>query len=182
MTERPGSALEISVSFPPEKQFVQGVSDLLTQFCSRYLSDADAISRARMVTHELAENVVKYSSFPPVSMSACFLREGAQWVLRISARNRSADPHLSALRKLLEELTSSKDPVAFYDAIISQSAKRSHGSGLGLARVSAEGEMSISYEISGEQVLIVASCRVPLGSDELERALAGGLEEAGGSS
>ena len=67
------------------------------------------------------------------------------------------------LERFLVELQDAQDPVAFYDRTIQASAKRRHGSGLGLARIRAEGEMELSHRIAGGRISIVAEAALAEG-------------------
>ena len=55
---------------------------------------------------------------------------------------------------------SAEDPVVYYDQLIAESAPRSGGSGLGLARIRAEGELDLDFAIDGNELTI--SARAPI--------------------
>jgi hypothetical protein len=161
MTEnRTSEQPALSVSFPPHRIFISSAMGLVSDFCREYLRDPDVISRVRMAAHELLENVIKYGCGDTVRLVVAELTRAEPPVVRISTYNQCRREHLAALRSTLEALTHADDPVSYYDETIRTSAKRSHGSGLGLARIRAEGEMIVSYEIDGQAVSISAELPV----------------------
>lgn len=109
-----------------------------------------------MVVHELVENLVKYSAGGMCELSVEVAAEGATRTVRIEASNDVGAEEAEQLQRFLIELQDAADPVAFYDRTIQASAKRRHGSGLGLARIRAEGEMELSHHIAGGRISIVA--------------------------
>jgi hypothetical protein len=75
----------------------------------------------------------------------------------LSTRNRATAHNLDAARRALDRLASASDPAVYFVQLMKETARRSEGSGLGLARVRAESEMSLSYEIHGDLIELHAS-------------------------
>ncbi len=109
-----------------------------------------------MVAHELVENVVKYSAGGMCELSVEVAVADAVRIVRIETSNEVGAEEAEQLERFLVELQDAEDPVAFYDRTIQASAKRRQGSGLGLARIRAEGEMELSHRIAGGRINIVA--------------------------
>ena len=74
--------------------------------------------------------------------------------------NRAKPDCLQELRQFFEESRRCQDSLAFYDQMIARSAQRAVGSGLGLARIRAEGEMDLHCTIRGDEVTITAEAVV----------------------
>jgi hypothetical protein len=154
---RAGSLLpSIELRFPPRRVFVSRIASMVRQFCRELIGDGDELSRVNMATHELVENVVKYSAGGICELRVEFRLKGPTPVVSIETANEVEGEALEDLEKLLVALQETTDPVAFYDGTIRSSAKRRQGSGLGLARVRAEGEMELSHRISEGRITIRA--------------------------
>ncbi|WP_438037856.1 hypothetical protein [Sorangium sp. So ce128] len=124
------------------------------------LDDESASSRFYMAAHELVENLIKYSSGPEVSLELALEEgEGAR-VLVIRARNEASPERLREVERRLSALRSASDPVKHYDELICETAMVEGVSGLGLARVRAEGGLDVDYTIEGSRLTIIAQAPV----------------------
>jgi hypothetical protein len=163
-------SLYISLSFFPNEYLVSAISQLVSNFCQIGLRDLDISSRFHMAAHELAENITKYSTASRVSLEVELAEKGGVHTLSVRTQNQAAPDRLDELQKRLEELKTTKDPVALYDRMIEQSAPLEGVSGLGLARIRAEGGLDFDYRIEGNEVTLVVQSMVPkpppLGPDE----------------
>ena len=178
-------SLYICLSFFPNEYLVSAISQLVSNFCQIGLRDLDISSRFHMAAHELAENITKYSTASRVSLEVELAETGGVHTLSVRTHNRAAPERLEELEKRLEELKTTQDPVALYDRMIEQSAPLEGVSGLGLARIRAEGGLDFDYRIEGNEVTLVVQSLVPkpppLGPDD-QRQLAENLprwQEAG---
>jgi hypothetical protein len=113
-----------------------------------------------MTTHELLENVFKYSIDGFADVNIALRGADRDQVVQISASNRATAEALVEVSRRLDELHDAPDPIKLYYQIIARSAKLAHGSGLGLARICAEGEMDLSYVIQGDRITIIAETPV----------------------
>ncbi|WP_437739632.1 hypothetical protein WMF39_28360 [Sorangium sp. So ce1504] len=124
------------------------------------LDDESASSRFYMAAHELVENLIKYSSGPEVSIELALEEgEGAR-VLVIRARNEASPERLREVERRLSALRSASDPVKHYDELICETAMVEGVSGLGLARVRAEGGLDVDHTIEGSRLTIIAQAPV----------------------
>jgi len=157
------------LQFRPSASLIQIIRRFVSDFYEGMLEDPDAVSRVALATHELLENAVKYSADGATALSITLepapdasrgepSAEGSELAIRLS--NRAGEEHIEALRELFEEMEHYPDPFDHYQAVLERGARRKSGSGLGIARVRAEGEMSMSYRIEGDGVCIVARTRV----------------------
>ena len=145
------------LNFKPNVQLVSVVRRFVTEFYQRFLNDPDGTSRVALATHELLENAVKYSRDGETTIRIEVTQETPRRV-RIQLRNRTELHHIAAIRELVDGVNASADATKFYHELITSKAiKKSVGSGLGLARICAEGEMKIAYDVQGDMVLIEAS-------------------------
>lgn len=146
--------LEVTLTAVSNGRLVTALSTLVCEFCRGLISDAQVVSRFHMAAQELAENLVKYSVGSEVKLAAMLTgtREDARLSLR--ATNRSTPAQIDQVERRLAALVNATDPAAHYDRLIRESAPCAEGSGLGLARLRAEGDLSLDYAIDGDQLTI----------------------------
>jgi hypothetical protein len=80
--------------------------------------------------------------------------EGNQVVVR--TWNRATPERLAALKSAIDEINRADDPDVYYQTAMTKTAYRTDGSGLGLARIRAEADMAITYEVTTDRVCIEA--------------------------
>ena len=151
----PSACAAIRFDYRPRVRLIASTRALVTDLCEQLLDDADATSRVAMTAHELMENVAKYSSGGEGSVEVELSERNGQSYVQVSTKNRASAEQRETLRNVIGELRRALDPIAYYDAVIAKSA-RSKGSGLGLARIRAEGKMDVDLSIDGDEVTISA--------------------------
>ena len=121
--------------FPPVKSFVPVATDFVRVYCAAVAPDADTLSRIALVAHELAENVVKYSSGGLCTMEVSIVVQtaGSAIDLTLTTRNAATPEQLNKTERYLRELEQAENAERFYDKCIRESVTREVGSGLGLA-------------------------------------------------
>lgn len=151
--------LSFAMSFAasPPHGVVTPLCQSLAEACRPFLAD-DAAARLRLATHELFENIVKYSQSGGCELGFQLFRKSAGPMrARVETRNVPAASHRNDAEQRLSALCMAPDPLAHYDAIIADSARRPAGSGLGLARIHAETEYRLGYRFEGQALVIIAS-------------------------
>jgi hypothetical protein len=137
-------------------QLVTRARQLVENFLMLQFTDLDVVSRCAMCTHELLENIIKYGAAGPASITVEVHRQDKEGVLLIRSDNAASAERRADIVKRLSELCLAVDPIAYYDRIIRESALRQDGSGLGLARIRAEGHFKLGYRLSGDRITISA--------------------------
>jgi hypothetical protein len=146
------------LNFKPNVQLVSVVRRFVTEFYQRFLNDPDGTSRVALATHELLENAVKYSRDGETTIRIEVMHHETPRRVRIQLRNRAELHHIHAIREIVDGVNRAPDANAFYLQLISSKARdKSGASGLGLARICAEAEMKIDYDVQGDMVLIEAT-------------------------
>lgn len=146
------------LNFKPNVQLVSVVRRFVTEFYQRFLNDPDGTSRVALATHELLENAVKYSRDGETTIRIEVAQNETPKRVSIQLRNRAELAHIAAIREIVDGVSRADDATAFYHQLIATKAKKkAAGSGLGLARICAEAEMKINYDVQGDTVLIEAS-------------------------
>jgi anti-sigma regulatory factor (Ser/Thr protein kinase) len=137
------------LNFAPNVQLVSVVRRFVTEFYQRFLSDPDGTSRVALATHELLENAVKYSK-DGQTMIRIEVDHTKPKIVRIVLRNRAEPANIAAIHEVLDGISKAEDSFSFYQKLIAAKAKSKEGSGLGLARICAEGEMTVTCRVFGD--------------------------------
>ncbi len=143
----------VELNFRPNVQLVSVVRRFVSEFYQRTLGDPDGSSRVALATHELLENAVKYSKDGETTIRIEVAASGTPREVTIMLRNRAEEQHIVAIREIVDGVAAAKDAFAYYQQLLIAKAKRREGSGLGLARICAEGEMNIGITVTGEDTI-----------------------------
>ena len=122
----------------------------------KIVGDPEAVFRVSLAVHELLENAAKYAVGDKTGLSVHFESNGS--AASITLTNQTTPEHIERLRACIAEIQASDEPVALYRDMMRRTFGIQEESGLGLARIRAEGELNLSLEIDGCMVTIVASC------------------------
>ena len=143
--------------FRPCVELVSTVRRFVSDFYATVLKDADLGSRLALATHELLENAVKYSTSPETTLRVEIMR--ATGVATVTSWNDTDLAHITTIRRLFQEMAES-NPTSYYESLLRGEIEAVSASGLGLARVGAEAEMGLGYDVTGTRVCIRAQTRV----------------------
>jgi hypothetical protein len=130
------------------------MSRLVSDFCQMVLEDEDTSSRFHMAAHELAENLSKYSTGSPVSLEVQLMDVGEECMMKVCAHNQTSAEKLQEVEERLVALQDAENPIQHYDRLIRETAAVPDISGLGLARIRAEGDLDVEYTIAGNELTI----------------------------
>jgi hypothetical protein len=142
----------LQVSFRPNVKLVSTVRKFTEEFYEHMLDDPEVTDKVALATHELLENAVAYASDGETGVRV----ELGTDELVVKTWNRISPERLEALEQIFTEMNES-EPNAYYQMMLKKTAHRTDGSGLGLARVRAEAEMAVTYEVSPGRICILAS-------------------------
>jgi hypothetical protein len=152
----------IRLDFVPEMRLIWRTSRYVRDFYGNVLADPDDCARVMLTAHELLENAAKYSADGLGQLEIELVDRQGQPYVQVRTRNRARADSLAELRRFFDESTRAPDAIALYDQMIARTAQRTDGSGLGLARIRAEGEMALSHSVDGDTLTIVAEMPVRL--------------------
>ena len=159
--------LGFDLSIDPNPRFVSVVRRFVEATFDRLLTDPDTVFRVAMTAHELMENAAKYSLGSKALLRVTFQREGSEANVSLYLANETTPNHIDRLRERVNAIASAPDPFAHYQRLMRQTARTAADeSGLGLARIRAEGEMSLCLDVRGTTVGLLANARVPVGGEK----------------
>jgi hypothetical protein len=142
------------LSFRPNVALVSTVRRFIGEFYRKvFIVDEDLAQQLAMATHEMLENAVAYSTDDETEI--CIEIVGN--VLSVKTWNRSFPDRIARVRTMIDEMNSEPDGDKFYQALLIRTSKHRNSSGLGLARVRAEAEMQVRYEVDNDRVCIIAT-------------------------
>jgi hypothetical protein len=152
--EQRNVSLFLRVAFCPTQSLVSAISRLVSDFCRQGLQNVDISSRFYMAAHELAENMAKYSSGAAASLEVELSEQAGAHLLTLRTKNQASRARLLEVEKRLVEIKGAADPAQLYDRLIEETAPLSGVSGLGLARIRAEG-LIFDYQIRDDELTLI---------------------------
>jgi hypothetical protein len=154
-------SLKLRLLMAVDPSLVSVTRRFVEEALSRFVGDLSLISRVAMTAHELLENAAKYADDRNADLSLTVdgsAEDAAHVTLRLS--NETSPGNLTRLREMFSELNDCADPMMFYVELMRRNALRASSSGIGLARIRAEGEMSLGLTVEGQTATIVAQTMV----------------------
>jgi hypothetical protein len=79
----------------------------------------------------------------------------------IDTRNRAREEQATSLQRRLDEIAAAPDAAEHYQLLMRRTVKQSEGSGLGLGRIRAEADMSLSCRVLADIVHVYARATYP---------------------
>lgn len=149
-----GPTLSFGLQVPPQARMVSIVRRFVEESFEKVLSDVDTVHRVSLAVHELLENAAKYSVGRHTELRVRLQPSGPA---SIEMTNETTPEHVARLCACVGEIQAATDPFAHYQALMRRMVGVDEESGLGLARLRAEGDLVLSLEVNGTMVTIVAS-------------------------
>jgi hypothetical protein len=156
-----GGGLRLELRLDVNPYLLSATRRYIEQSLAKYIADSDLVWRAGMAAHELLENAAKYAPLGVAALAIVIDRGGPEPTLTIRLSNNASVDDLERLQRFWDEITDSKDVRSLYVDFMRRSALISEGSGLGLARIRVEGEMTLGLHIEGQRATIVATTKIP---------------------
>lgn len=151
----------IELQFCPSPELIPIVRRFVSAFYERLLSHPDAASRLALASHELLENTVKFSLDGISSIHLGLAARAGGTEISVRTRNRSTADDRATATTIVDEIKAAPDSFDYYQQVMRKNARRRDGSGLGLARVCAEAEMVLDYEVERDELILIARALLP---------------------
>jgi two-component sensor histidine kinase len=156
------SGLSFDLALDPNPRFVSIVRRFVEEVFERLIPDPEAVFRVSMTAHELLENAAKYATADRALLRFSTRLEGDHAQVTLSLINDTTGAHIDQLRQRVQAIAGAADAFAHYQKLMLASSRVAGESGLGLARIAAEAEMSLGLEVKENTVAIMASTQVDL--------------------
>jgi len=147
--------LSFGLQLQPPPRMVSVVRRFVEESFQHLVGDTDAVHRVSLAVHELLENAAKYAVGDRTGLTVRFEADGPGTSVRLT--NQSTPEHIARLRACIDAISAAEEPFAHYQNLMRRSLGVESESGLGLARIRAEGALHLSLEVEGTMVTIVAS-------------------------
>ncbi len=151
--------LSFDLSIDPNPRFVSVVRRFVEDAFEKMVDDPETVCRISMSAHELMENATKYSLGGKALLRVSLRREEGDALVSLCLVNDTTAAHIERLRERVAVLARA-DPFEHYQTLMRQNCRKADESGLGLARICAEGDMTLGLDVNGTTVAIVASARL----------------------
>lgn len=148
--------INLELHFQPTVELISSTRRYVCAFFEPFVTDPDLVSRIGLATHELLENILKYAADGRTVTRLDLVEDGDKRVLSIETTSRITPERRAGLEEIFTEMANASDALSYYQLTMGRARHRRHGSGLGLARVWAEAEMTLSIDFVGDSVTIRA--------------------------
>jgi hypothetical protein len=147
--------MHVEFHFRPTVPVIGIVRRCVMSLYENTLANRDVGARIALATQELLENVVRHSSDGEASLQIRAESAPARRVT-IETSNR-ANPNDIASVEARTRAMVGVDPTTYYTDVITASLDSPAIGGLGLARIRAEAEMTVTVRTEGDRLSIVAT-------------------------
>lgn len=158
-TELGSSPARLEIRFSPSVPLISNVRRFVSTFYAEVLGDAEIADRVGLATHELLENAARYS-IDGEMRTLLEITRGPNAAVSVRTWNRASPAQLFILQGLFDEMARCGDAFEYYQTAMRRTAKRTEGSGLGLARVWAEANMALALTEEHGWVIIQAELKL----------------------
>jgi hypothetical protein len=158
-TARQGDWTMMRVSLKPTTELLSTLREYVFEMSHHLLGDAAMGDRVALAFHELLEHSGRNSRDEVTVASVEVSDIEGKSVISVKVTNRAGAQQAAALEQTLAELRSTDDVAAYYQRALRAGTNDDSSAGFGLARVCAEGAMTLRSEIHGDFVTIVAEAR-----------------------
>jgi len=144
----------IRIEFAPTSGCLGSLVMIVTDFCRNVVDDQETHFAFQLAAYELIENLVKYASGDRVCVhiEAESTPNGPELVL--TTENQALPERLSDVGRRLLAAETAEDPIVHFDQLVQESLASPGESRLGLGRLRAEGDLTLTHRIENDTLFV----------------------------
>jgi anti-sigma regulatory factor (Ser/Thr protein kinase) len=144
----------LELSLRPTVQIITVIRRSVMSLYERILDDSDLSARIGLATHELLENVIRHSVNGETILH--IRADVPSSKVTVETRSRATEESIEDLKALATTIRDT-DPDEYYQEAMTASLTSDKEGGLGLARIRAEGGMTVDVRNEGDCLFVMAS-------------------------
>ena len=155
----------LNIVLAPEWEELEGIRTKAQSFLERQDLPDDLIHSSVMVLSELIENSIKYGRFSGPDNRVNVNLEVSRKMITVGVSNPVDDsclPDLKKLDRMIQWVRGYQDPFEAYVERLKEVSKKplkDEESGLGIARIAYEGDVTLDFVVNDEDILTVSAVR-----------------------
>ena len=155
----------LNIGLAPDWEELEGIRFKAQSFLKRQDLPDDLIHSSVMVLSELIENSIKYGRFSDPDNRVSVNLEVSRKMITVEVSNPVDDsclPDLKKLDRMIQWVRGYQDPFEAYVERLKEVSKKplkDEESGLGIARIAYEGDVTLDFVVNDEDVLTVSAVR-----------------------
>ncbi len=146
----------MELMFRPQVELISIVRRFVRDFCGQFIGDKDLASRLALATHELLENAAKYSSTGESKLRVQIARGPSTCRLSVRTWNEALPTEIESLKQACSSVSNASNAFDHYQKRMRETVKNGARSELGLARIRAEADLTLDYQVEGAVVCVTA--------------------------
>lgn len=137
----------VDIEFAPTSGCLGSIVSVVTDFCRNVVDDPGIKFAFQLAAYELTENLVKYSTSGLASLRIEVESSVRGPEIVLTTKNEAPPDRLADASARLQAVEEATDPVAHLDELVKESLTTPTESRLGLGRLRAEGDLSLSHRV-----------------------------------
>jgi hypothetical protein len=155
-----GENLRLEVDVEPDLVTISTMRRVVDELSCRLLGDADGGWRISMAAYELLDNARKYGQDRVAHFRLDIEPLAEGHVATVLVQSVASPDRAGTIRQVWGNMQKWTDAWAFYLTTVEEAATRTEGSGLGLARIWAEGGMELGVVVDDERRVTIRATLV----------------------
>lgn len=127
---------------------------IVTDFCRNVVDDQETHFAFQLAAYELIENLVKYASGEQVGVRIEVESTPRGPELVLETQNQAVPERLRDVSARLTAAENAADPIVHFDELVQESLESPGESRLGLGRLRAEGELTLSHRVEHDTLFV----------------------------
>jgi hypothetical protein len=130
------------------------IVQIVTDFCRNVVDDQETHFAFQLAAYELIENLVKYASGERVSVRIEVESTPRGPDIVLVTENQATPERLADVDTRLRAAESADDPIVHFDRLVQESLASPGESRLGLGRLRAEGDLTVSHRVTDDTLRV----------------------------